>query len=117
MTATDTTASGVRPDKPLPFLAHTATDLLALAEDAALPLPRSLRISQVCQDVTLGFPNGHDSLRALARWAEHFGAVVTGRPHTGDDGSESTYCEVIFTYDGLRVEAYAFVPAGEARTT
>jgi hypothetical protein len=117
MTATDTTAPAARPDKPLPFLAHTTTDLLALAEDAALPLPRSVRISQVCQDVSLGFAKGHDSLRALTQWAGHFGAVVTGHPHTGDDGEQFTYCEVKFTYDGMRVEAYAFITAGETSTT
>jgi hypothetical protein len=117
MTATDTTAPGMRPDKSLPFLADTATDLLALAEDAALPLPVSLRISQVCQDVSLGFAKGHDSLAALARWAECFGVTVTGDPYTGDDGEQSIYCQVEFTYGGMRVEAFAFIPAGEASTT
>jgi hypothetical protein len=114
MTATGTTAPTAIP---LPFLAHTATDLLALAQDAALPLPRSLRISAVCQDASLGFAKGHDSLAVLTQWAEHFGVPVTGHPHTGDDGEQSTYCEVRFTYDGMRFEAWAFIPATETSTT
>src|SRR5438067_2352310 len=82
VTATETTLRGLeRADTPLPFLAHTATDLLALAKDAALPLPRSMRVSQVCQQVTIGFPEGQDSLHALAQWAQHFGAAITGRPN------------------------------------
>ena len=118
MTATtDTTASTVQVDKPLPFLAHTATGLLGLAEDAALPLPRSMHISQTCQYVTLGFPEGRDSLGALAQWAVRFGAAITSRLHTSDDGEQSTYCEVTFTYDGMRVEAYAFAPADEPSPT
>ena len=109
MTAIDTTPGYVRADRPLPHLAHLATDLLALAEDAALPMPRSLRLSAASQEVSLGYPDGTDSLRALHAWAGHFGGVVTGRPHTSDDGQDKTYCEVRFMHDGLTVEAYAFI--------
>jgi hypothetical protein len=123
MTATDTTATDTTaPDdlhgeKSLPFLAQVAADLLALAEDAALPLPRSIRVSQVCQDISLSFHRDRDSFSALTVWAQHFGAVITGHPHTGDDGQESTYCEVKFTHGGTSVEAYAFITAGQTSST
>jgi hypothetical protein len=38
---------------------------------------------------------------------------VTSKPHTHKDGRESVYCQVKFSYLGVSVDGYAFIPAGE----
>jgi hypothetical protein len=82
-----------------------------LVED--LPQPVYFSVSQGVQEVSLQFPDTFDSFRALAQWAERFGGTVTGCPHTHSDGHESVHCEVKFTADGVKVEAYAFITAAE----
>lgn len=41
-------------------------------------------------------------------------AYVTGCPTTHDDGQQSVHCEVKFTDNGVKVEAYAFISANRA---
>jgi len=83
-----------------------------LVED--LPQPRYFSISRTGQEVSLQFADTPDSFRALAQWAERFGGTVTGCPHTHSDGQESVHCQVKFTVDGVKVEAYAFITAIKA---
>src|SRR5262249_56720048 len=97
-----------RPDIPGP-----ATDLLEHAADCGLPAPDTARLSRFGQEVSLGFPGHRDTFHTLAQWAERFGGTVTGEPYTRDDGSESVYCQVKFPYQGIAVEAYAFITADE----
>jgi hypothetical protein len=80
-----------------------------LVED--LPQPRYFSVSQSGQEISLLFDSTPGTFAALAEWAERFGANVTGCPHTHSDGQESVHCQVKFTHDGVRVEAFAFVTA------
>jgi hypothetical protein len=93
-------------------LAAFATGLLV--ED--LPQPCYVSVSQGGQEVSLLFSDTPDTFAALAEWAERFGANVTGCPHTHSDGQESVHCQVIFTADGVKVEAFAFITATTADT-
>ena|SRR5215813_12106995 len=99
--------------KSLTDITRTATDLLEHAADCGLPAPDTARLSRFGQEVSLGFPGHRDTFHTLAQWAERFGGTVTGEPYTRDDGSESVYCQVKFPYQGIAVEAYAFITADE----
>jgi hypothetical protein len=83
-----------------------------LVED--LPQPVYFSVSQSGQGVSLQFGDTPDSFRALAQWAERFGGTVTGCPHTHEDGRQSVHCDVKFTADGVKVEAYAFITVPKA---
>jgi len=93
-------------------LAEYAADLLAQNSD--LPAPVYFSVSEAGQEVSLQFGDTPDSFRALAQWAERFGGTVTGCPTTHDDGRQSVHCEVKFTDNGVKVEAYAFISANKA---
>jgi hypothetical protein len=95
-------------------LARYAADLLT--ENSDLPAPGYFTISQYGQEISLQFGDTPDSFRALAQWAERFGGTVTGCPHTSRDGQQSVHCQVTFTNDGVKVEAYAFIRATPADT-
>ena len=103
--------------KPLTDLTRTAADLLEHAADSDLPAPNAIRVSHGCQEISLSFPGHRDTFATLARWAERFGGTVTGEPFTRDDGSESVHCQVKFPYQGVSVEAYAFITADQISTT
>jgi len=103
--------------KPLTDLALIAAELLGQAADSDLPAPNGVRLSHGGQDVSLCFPGHRDTFRTLARWAERFGGTVTGEPFTRDDGEESVYCQVKFPYQGIAVEAYAFITADQTVST
>ena len=98
-------------------LALIATDLLKQAADNDLPAPDMARLSTGGQEISVSFPGHRDTFRTLARWAERFGGTVTGEPFTRDDGEESVYCQVKFPYQGIAVEAFAFITADEISTT
>jgi hypothetical protein len=92
-------------------LAEYAADLLAQTSD--LPAPVYFSVSEAGQQVSLQFADTPDSFPALAEWAWRFGGTVTGCPHTRD-GQQSVHCEVKFTDNGVKVEAYAFITAPKA---
>jgi len=98
--------------KPIDTLAEYAFALLA--ENYDLPSPVYFSVSHAGQEVSLQFGDTADSFRALAQWAERFGGTVTGCPTTHDDGRQSVHCEVKFTDNGVKVEAYAFISANRA---
>src|SRR5215470_18803251 len=102
--------------KSLTDITLIAADLLAHAADSDLPAPDTAHLSHGGQEVSLGFPGHRDTFRALARWAEEFGGVVTGEPFTRDNGQESVHCQVKFPYQGVSVEAYAFITADQIST-
>ena len=83
----------------------------------AFPAPCTAQLYHGGQEVRLGFPGSRDTFATLAWWAERFGGTVTGEPYTSDDGRESVHCQVRFPYQGVTVEAYAFITAEEASTT
>jgi len=87
-----------------------------LADNGDLPAPRYFSVSEGGQEICLQFGDTPASFRALARWAERFGGTVTGCPHNDRDGQQSVHCQVKFTHDGVKVEAYAFITATTADT-
>jgi hypothetical protein len=93
-------------------LAEYAADLLAEHHD--LPGPVYFSVSLAGQEVSLQFADTPDSFPALAEWAWRFGGTVTGCPHIHEDGRQSVHCEVKFTDNGVKVEAYAFITAPKA---
>jgi hypothetical protein len=93
-------------------LAEYAADLLAEHHD--LPAPAYFSVSLAGQEISLQFADTPDSFPALAEWAWRFGGTVTGCPHTHEDGRQSVHCEVKFTDNGVKVEAYAFITAPKA---
>src|SRR5262249_13845110 len=99
--------------KSLTDITRTITDLLEHAADSGLPVPDMARFSHGSQEVSFGFPGHRDPFRTLAQWAERFGGTVTGEPYTRDNGEESVYCQVKFPYQGITVEAYAFITADQ----
>jgi hypothetical protein len=104
--------------KSLAEMMQATADLLKQAADTGLPTPSHATLYQSCQEVHLGFRGERDSFHALADWATRFGGTVTGEPYTRDGSSElSVYCEVKFPYQGLTVEASAFIPADQLSIT
>jgi hypothetical protein len=99
--------------KPLADITRIAADLLKHADDSNLPAPFSARVSHGGQEISLGFPGCVQTFHTLGDWAERFGGTVTGEPYTHEDGRESVYCQVKFPYLGVRVDGYAFIPAGD----
>ena len=93
-------------------LAEYTADLLS--ENHDLPGPVYFSVSEAGQEVCLQFAGTPGSFSALAEWAWRFGGTVTGCPHTHEDGRQSVHCEVKFTDNGVKVEAYAFITAPKA---
>ena len=92
-------------------LAAYAADLLS--ENHDLPGPVYFSVSEAGQEVSLQFGDTPGSFRALAQWAERFGGTITGCPYTRE-GQNSVHCQVKFTADGVKVEAYAIITASKA---
>jgi hypothetical protein len=103
--------------KSLAEMMQVTVDLLKQATEANLPVPAHATFYQSCQEVQLGFRGEHDSFHALADWAVRFGGTVTGEPYTLDGGELSVYCQTRFPYQGLSVEASAFIPADQLSIT
>ena len=102
------------PDPPLPIgaLVAGALDLLEQAHD--LPQPRHISVSRT-QYIDLQFAPDNSGVAAVTRWAMRFGGVLTSQPHEGKDGPR-IHCEATFDYYGVRIEAYAIIPAAPATT-
>jgi len=103
--------------KSLTDMTRITADLLARAAEANLPAPGNIQLYHCGQEVRLGFRGHQDTFRTLAQWAERFGGTVTGELFTNDDGQESVHCQVRFPYQGLTVEAHAFITADETVST
>lgn len=99
---------------PLPIGALVAGTLNLLQEAADLPEPRYLTVSD-SQHIGVQFDNAKASMRALTRWARRFGGLVVSEPAETEYGPH-TYCHAEFTYYGVDVKAYAFIPAAPAAT-
>ena len=102
------------PDPPLPIgaLVAGAVDLLEQAND--LPQPRYITVSRT-QCIDLQFAPDESGVAAVTRWALRFGGVLTSQPHEGKNGPH-IHCEVRFDFYGVRIEAYAIIPAATATT-
>jgi len=106
-TAPDTTLPEL---PPLPMAALMIGVYNLLQDGADLPQPCYVSVSEAGQDISLQFPGRQPSLRAITGWARRFGSAVSQHPHR-DERGPSTHVTATFSYYGLTVKAYAFIPA------
>lgn len=99
-----------RTEQPIPVLTRIAADLLAAAEHARLPMPNHLTVYRGGQHISLGFGRDTAACDALAAWAEVFSGTVTGTTYRDDQGQQQVYCQLTFSYGGIRAELSAFLP-------
>jgi hypothetical protein len=92
-------------------LAVGLTDLFSKAD--GLALPRFVAIHQRSQAFGLQFDDSAASYRALAAWAQRFGAVLASDNHTDTSGEPCKYVHIDFEFFGVEVQAYAFIPVTE----
>lgn len=95
---------------PVGVLAVAAAELLQQAAD--LPQPRCVFIYHG-QAISLQFAQEQAGVRAVARWALRFGAVVVSLPADTGDGPRICH-RADFGYYGIDVMAYTLTPAGPA---
>ena len=100
---------------PLPIAALMIGVYNLLCEGADLPGPCHVSVSETAQQIDLQFPGKQPSRRAITGWAHRFGSVVTTHPHR-DERGQFTRVTATFGYYGLTVKAYAYIPAGPARS-
>jgi hypothetical protein len=86
-----------------------------LQEAADLPQPRHATVCDA-QAIILQFNEAPASLRAITRWALHFGGVLVTQPHHHETGM-ATYCHTEFSYYGVAITVYAFLPASPGAST
>jgi hypothetical protein len=97
---------------PLP-LGALAVGVANLLQDAAqLPQPRYIALFDP-EQISIQFAPVKASIKALGRWARHFGSVVVTETRQSQDGPE-TWCTAKFSYYGVSVKAYVRIPAGPA---
>ena len=92
-------------------LAVGLTDLFSKAD--GLPLPTLVIIYQSTQGFSLQFAKSASSYRALAAWAQRFGAVVASEDRTDPQGQPCRYVQITFDWFGVEVQAYAYIPVTE----
>jgi hypothetical protein len=99
---------------PLPIGALTVGAAELLQEAADLPQPEYVTLS-VTEHIGFQFSPDRSSFTAITRWALRFGGVLASDPYHDTDGPQ-TICSLEFSYFGVQVDAYAFIPAGTAAT-
>ena len=98
---------------PLPMAALMIGVYNLLQDGADLPQPCYVAVSETGQQIDMQFPGRQPSKRAITAWARRFGSPVSTRPHHDGRG---VFLRVTakFSYYGLAVKAYAYIPAGPA---
>ena len=91
-------------------LAVGLTDLFSKADGLTLP---TVIIYQSTQGFSLQFAKSAASYRALAAWAQRFGAVLSSENRTDPQGQPCRYVRVTFDWFGVEVQAYAYIPVTE----
>jgi hypothetical protein len=99
---------------PLPMAALVIAAWNLLDQAADLPQPQMIDIYDT-QHISFQFPPEQPSLDAVARWARRFGGALTSGPQQTERGPQ-TWCRLAFDYYGVRVDAYAHIPAEPATT-
>jgi hypothetical protein len=94
---------------PLPIGAIVAGTADLMNQATGLPQPGYIAISSD-QRICLQFTGDRPGARAVSQWAVRFGGVLTSE-HCQDQGSCYQLCELRFDYYGVRVAAYALIPA------
>jgi hypothetical protein len=100
------------PPLPVGALMYGAAELLDKALD--LPQPRYVTVSST-QHIGLQFDPARSSYAAITKWALRFGGVLVSEPDVENEENR-THVRVEFTYYGVEVNAYAFIPAATATT-
>lgn len=99
------------PPLPIRELMAGAIDLMREAID--LPQPQYATICTT-QRLALQFPPVPASCRAITRWALRFGGVLRSDTHHDAEYGPHIHCQLAFDYYGVRVTAYAIIPAEPA---
>jgi hypothetical protein len=94
---------------PLPIAALMIGVYNLLQEGADLPSPCYICASETAQQIEMQFPGTQPSRRAITVWAHCFGSAVTQHPHH-DARGEFTRITATFSYYGLTVKTYAYIP-------
>jgi len=97
---------------PLPIGCLVVGTFNLLEEAIDLPQPQDIHVSDL-QSISLQFAGEQPSLRAITRWAQRFGGVITSELHDTERGPQ-TWCRLEFDYYGVAVKAYAHIPATPA---
>ena len=104
----------VLPDLPPCSTRELAVGLVDLFSKAdGLPLPKLAIIYASTQAFSLQFAKSAASYRALAGWAQRFGAVVASEDRDDPQGQPCRYVRVTFDWFGVEVQAYAYIPVTE----
>jgi hypothetical protein len=98
---------------PLPMAALMIGVYNLLQDGADLPQPVYTGVSETGQSIDMQFPGTQPGKRAITQWARRFGSTVSKHPHHDGRG---VFLRVTtkFSYYGLAVKAYAYIPAGPA---
>lgn len=80
-----------------------------------LPAPGHVSVSTISQEIAaLGFEGTSAGVAAMAAWASHYHAQLTGERTVMGDGTPAVRCELSFEHDHASVRAYAYVKAARA---
>jgi hypothetical protein len=105
------------PDIPPCSARELAVGLLDLFSKAdGLTLPALVIIYASTQGFSLQFAKSAASYRALAAWAQRFGAVLASEDRADPQGQPCRYVRVTFDWFGVEVQAYAYIPVTETGT-
>ena len=98
---------------PLPMAALMIGVYNLLQDGADLPQPCHVGVSEGSQQIDMQFPGTQPGKRAITQWARRFGSTVSRHGHHDGRG---VFLRVTtkFSYYGLAVKAYAYIPAGPA---
>jgi len=110
----DGAAHGSAKLTPLPMAGLVIAAWNVLDQAADLPHPHMITVYDT-QYLSMQFPGEQASYRAITRWAQRFGGVLTSGPHDTERGPQ-TWCRLSFDYHGVTVDAYAHIPAEPATT-
>jgi len=108
----DQTTPDTTPAKlpPLPMAALMIGVYNLLQDGADLPQPCHVGVSEGSQQIDMQFPGTQPGKRAITQWARRFGSTVNTRPHH-DGRGVFTRVTTKFSYYGLAVKTYAYIPA------
>ena len=95
-------------------LAVGLVDLFSKAD--GLALPKYVTIHESTQHFGLQFAPVAASYRALAAWAQRFGAVLASDDDTDQHGQPCIYARIVFEFFGVDVTAYALIPVTKTGT-
>lgn len=98
-------------------LVQLSANLMTEAVATGLPAPGNVEVGSGVHDITLGgFGRDQSACKALATWADHYGATLTGQPGSDAEGRPYVRCEVIFIYQGAQVGLRAYIDPDQDTT-